>query len=914
MVSAVPTPTPSSSPSLAPKVSQSVTISVKRSTYSSGQIETLDLENQYLPVVVACENGNAPYESMKAQAVAARTFAMYKKNHPRSADFDIYDDQRDQVYNPSHTVTNQHRQSVTDTNEVVLEYTGDYHTIICAFYVSGTGSTVQYVTYNEGKSGNDITQTSLGYTTNPPSKFPDNRGCMGQVQANNLASSTGYNYPQILRYFYGNDIEGLGGSNGGSIYDRQAAYNYAQKYWDEVCSDGYFWNTRTGYISLSLGTNIVGWTGYDCAHFVSCCIGSESHEQGGGLDVPSRTATYGEPSAQNLGDWLIDEGIAEQKTSINQLEKGDVINYDWTGDGHWDHAALYLGSGKVAAHTTCVCDEPWQLDTTHHRLIHIKTAESIITPLSGDLNGDGTDSYGTFDSSTAGFTFNGKTVHFGTSTDLPVMGDWDNDGSDEIGIYRPDNGGGQSEFHLVWQDWGFFPDGASVDASYRKVIPFGYYPNNIPIAGDWDGINNDDIGGFCNNKFYLYTLNWGSGEATPYAGDPTLGVPGDKPIIGDWDGDEDDDIGVFRSGADTNYFYLDLGLTGDVHECGPYSFGNVGDEPLIGDWDGDGDDDIGAYRPGDKTFHPNYPPTLSNGYVTPSSGDTSTTFDYYVTYTDSEDDEPTTKYVYVDGSPQTMTKISGSYTSGATFKYSTTLSAGSHNYYFYFDDGCGHTERLPTSGTRSGPTVGIPSQGQDIAAFKDGMWALKYGPVNQIPDFQGADKWVFFGGGAGWTPVVGDFNDDGSGDVALYHDGQWALKYGPVNLIPDFQAADKWVFFGGGSGWTPLVGDFNGDNTDDVGLYSNGQGALKYGPVKDIGAWPAADKWVFFGGGAGWTPVVGDVNYDNTDDLVLSAGGQWALKYEPVKDIHAWQAADKWVFFATGGWTPLVGDFGSGLA
>jgi hypothetical protein len=94
----------------------------------------------------------------------------------------------------------------------------------------------------------------------------------------------------------------------------------------------------------------------------------------------------------------------------------------------------------------------------------------------------------------------------------------------------------------------------------------------------------------------------------------------------------------------------------------------------------------------------NHPPALSSGYVTPSSGDTSTTFNYYVTYTDSDGDAPTTKYVYVDGSTHTMTKISGDYTSGATFKYSTTLSAGSHNYYFYFNDGHGHTKRLPTSG------------------------------------------------------------------------------------------------------------------------------------------------------------------------------------------------------------------------
>jgi len=105
---------------------------------------------------------------------------------------------------------------------------------------------------------------------------------------------------------------------------------------------------------------------------------------------------------------------------------------------------------------------------------------------------------------------------------------------------------------------------------------------------------------------------------------------------------------------------------------------------------------------------PNQPPTLSNGYVTPSSGDISTIFEYYVTYADPDGDAPTVKYVYVDGSPYTMTKISGDYVSGATFKYSTTLPEGSHSYYFYFDDGYGHTVRLPTSGTYSGPNVSPP--------------------------------------------------------------------------------------------------------------------------------------------------------------------------------------------------------------
>ena len=112
----------------------------------------------------------------------------------------------------------------------------------------------------------------------------------------------------------------------------------------------------------------------------------------------------------------------------------------------------------------------------------------------------------------------------------------------------------------------------------------------------------------------------------------------------------------------------------------------------------------GTYS-GPSVSPPNQPPLMANGYVTPSSGDTSTTFNYYVNYRDSDGDAPTTKYVYVDGSPHAMTKISGDYTPGATFQYSTTLSAGNHNFYFYFDDGQGDTARLPASGAYSGPSV-----------------------------------------------------------------------------------------------------------------------------------------------------------------------------------------------------------------
>ena len=161
------------------------------------------------------------------------------------------------------------------------------------------------------------------------------------------------------------------------LYSPELAYNYAYKYWNRVCSDGYFF--KKSYPPSYLGSGVflsqdLLTGGVDCAHFVSCCIGDEPNERGGGLDVPSRTEAYGEPGAERLGNWLLDpnNGIAQQVSSIDELKKGDVINYDWNGDGHWDHTAFYLGDYKVAAHSVSVWNESWQLGgARNYRFIHI---------------------------------------------------------------------------------------------------------------------------------------------------------------------------------------------------------------------------------------------------------------------------------------------------------------------------------------------------------------------------------------------------------------------------------------------------------------------------------------------------------------------------------------------------------------
>ncbi|MBN1592748.1 MAG: right-handed parallel beta-helix repeat-containing protein [Candidatus Coatesbacteria bacterium] len=108
--------------------------------------------------------------------------------------------------------------------------------------------------------------------------------------------------------------------------------------------------------------------------------------------------------------------------------------------------------------------------------------------------------------------------------------------------------------------------------------------------------------------------------------------------------------------------------------------------------------DMGYHYP---TEGGNYSPQLSDGDVDPDSGTTETTFVYSVHYYDQDGDEPTVKDVYIDDEAHEM---DGSGADG-TYTYSTKLSAGDHEFYFYFEDGNGGSDRDPSSGTYEGPTV-----------------------------------------------------------------------------------------------------------------------------------------------------------------------------------------------------------------
>ena len=175
-----------------------------------GGAGVVDVESNYLPKVVNCENGRAGFEALKAQAVAARSYLYYRLDR----DGTIGDSPRDQVYSCTRPMNPLVYRAVRETSGQVLIYS---RTQVAGFYVAGAlqkppactlgkrdpTATEGYVTYNRGKRGDKVTKTRLGWI------HPDNhanRGCMSQNGASCLAKA-GWSYLDILRFYYGMDIE-----------------------------------------------------------------------------------------------------------------------------------------------------------------------------------------------------------------------------------------------------------------------------------------------------------------------------------------------------------------------------------------------------------------------------------------------------------------------------------------------------------------------------------------------------------------------------------------------------------------------------------------------------------------------------------------------------------------------------------
>lgn len=156
-------------------------------------INDIDLEN-YLKGVIPSEMPSSwDVEAHKAQAIAARSYALANLGKRASKGYDLEDTPNDQAYGGASAEKRGTTKAVNDTRGIVLTHN---EKIISAFYTASAG----------GKTKTSNWGGNVPYLRSVPSydaavgKKGHGVG-MSQYGANHLAKQ-GYNAYQILKYFY----------------------------------------------------------------------------------------------------------------------------------------------------------------------------------------------------------------------------------------------------------------------------------------------------------------------------------------------------------------------------------------------------------------------------------------------------------------------------------------------------------------------------------------------------------------------------------------------------------------------------------------------------------------------------------------------------------------------------------------
>ena len=146
----------------------------------------------------------------------------------------------------------------------------------------------------------------------------------------------------------------------------------------------------------------------------------------------------------------------------------------------------------------------------------------------------------------------------------------------------------------------------------------------------------------------------------------------------------------------------------------------------------------------------------------------------------------------------------------------------------------------------------------------------------------------------GDIPVVGDWDGDGDDTVGLFHDGTWTIANASTG-----KGMRPRSFTFGGPGDIPVVGDWNGDGRDTVGVFRDGTWILAASNLTNT-----ETTQVQFGA-AGDVPVVGDWNRDRRDTFGTFHEGAWTLTDSP----YASEARTQRFQLGGPGDRPIVGDW-----
>ncbi|TWT43131.1 SpoIID/LytB domain-containing protein [Botrimarina hoheduenensis] len=417
-------------------------------------------ESEYVPGVVVSENGLASFEALKAQAVAARTFAYFIVDDRPSGV--IGDGQNDQVFSGSTPRAIHYAAAQATEGEIlwVRDTVGvQRDVLIASFYVAGaiptapfnpaspsarpapgapsTGNTERFVTYTyeDGLFAGNNLGTTLGFVGSPTNPNWPNRGAKSQNGADYLSDNS-INYLDILKYYYGADIQVRTAKTAGTgvEFSRKVLTDF-DDYGSGRASDGVIGGHegvfgRAPTFSGSTTANLAGstaerdaTTAHEGTHSQRIDInydetlggdfllrhvaGARFSDYGGSQNVAEFESNLQFESIGAVGFWMktTDPGL-EVSLAIDDPVTGDRgVRRPVIADGQWreyrwqlDEASeweAWVGAGNGQIDGTWVTLDSIQIFGASDATVFLDTvfwdpqAEFVAPPTPGDFSGDG---------------------------------------------------------------------------------------------------------------------------------------------------------------------------------------------------------------------------------------------------------------------------------------------------------------------------------------------------------------------------------------------------------------------------------------------------------------------------------------------------------------------------------------------
>ncbi|HEX2130197.1 MAG TPA: VCBS repeat-containing protein, partial [Actinophytocola sp.] len=130
-------------------------------------------------------------------------------------------------------------------------------------------------------------------------------------------------------------------------------------------------------------------------------------------------------------------------------------------------------------------------------------------------------------------------------------------------------------------------------------------------------------------------------------------------------------------------------------------------------------------------------------------------------------------------------------------------------------------------------------------------------------------KWHDFFGLAGEYPGVADVNGDGRDDIVVFTRGDLADVYVALSTGSGFGGSVKWHDWFAVGGELPRIGDFNGDGSADIATFTTNAAADVFVALSNGSGFAGTEqKWNDFFGLGGEFPYTGDFDGDGKDDVV----------------------------------------------